>query len=103
MFSEYPFDDFREFTAIKPMKSVIMEAGVPRDEKVVRDKDLKDAIVQVYSTSEGLPSKKVYAGLWNNPNLKVKLNEKRGLLQIFYESKCMAGCYCKVYSRGKKG
>jgi hypothetical protein len=41
--------------------------------------------------------------MWRNPNLKVKVNEKRGSLQVFYLNKPISGSYCKVYSSGSKG
>ncbi len=41
--------------------------------------------------------------MWTNPNLKVKINQKKGTLQVFYQNKPISGSYCKVYSSGSKG
>lgn len=79
------------------------EAGESREEKLKRQDNMKDLIVEVYSTSEGLPSRKVTSFLWTNPKVKVKVNESRGNLQLFYEGKQVSGAYCKVYSSGVKG
>lgn len=64
---------------------------------------MKDVIVQVYSTAEGLPARKVDSFFWSNPNVKIKVNENKGNLQLFLEGKYVSGAYCKVYSLGKKG
>ena len=64
---------------------------------------MKDLIVEVYSTAEGLPSRKVSSFLWTNPAVKVKVNENKGTLQLFCEGKQVSGAYCKVYSSGMKG
>lgn len=81
----------------------MLKEGEARDEKIKRDKDLKDGVVHVYSTTQGLPSRKVSSFFWGNPDIKVKLNERKGTLQVFEEGKCVTGCYCKVYSNGRKG
>lgn len=103
MFSDNPFEEVESFSAIKPKKTIVMDSGGPRDEKVIRDEDLKDAIVHVYSTVEGLPARKVSSFIWENPKVKIKVNEKRGNIQLFADGKCQTGCYCKVYSRGGNG
>ncbi len=64
---------------------------------------MNDIIVEVFESGKGTFLRKVDSLFWTNPLLKVKVNEKRGSLQVFYESKPVTSCYCKVYSTGSKG
>ena len=60
-------------------------------------------IVEVFESGKNTYLRKVESLLWTNPKLKVKVNEKIGSLQVFYENKPISGNYCKVYSTGSKG
>ncbi len=64
---------------------------------------MKDVIVEVFESGKSIFLRKVSSFLWSNPQLKAKVNEKKGSLQLFYESKPLSGSYCKVYSTGSKG
>lgn len=60
-------------------------------------------MVEIYETTQKLTPKKISSFEWTNPKLKVKINESKGTLQVFYEGKQIQGSYCKVYSLGSKG
>ena len=60
-------------------------------------------IVEVHESIAGKPSKKVDSLHWRNPEIKIKINEKKGTAQVYLKGKQLAGCYCKVYSSGNGG
>lgn len=102
-FSDAPFERGSSFSAVKADKVIVYEKGDPREERIKREENMKDIMVEVYATGENLPSRKITSFLWTNPKIKLKLNENKGNLQLFYEGKQVPGAYCKVYSAGVKG
>ena len=66
-------------------------------------KDYKDILIEIYEIKNRLTPKKIESFAWTNPHLKVRINETKGSLQMFYKNKQFPGCYCKVYSRGRNG
>lgn len=45
----------------------------------------------------------MYETLWNNPDIKAKINENEGTLIVYHKGKKCTTSYCKVYSNGDKG
>ena len=37
--------------------------------------------------------------MWKNPKLKAKMQQNKGIVQVFYGGKKLPGCYCKVYQK----
>lgn len=60
-------------------------------------------MVEVFESGRKTELRKVESFVWWNPNLKVKMSEKKGTLQVFYSNKPVIGCYCKVYSQQSNG
>ena len=60
-------------------------------------------IVQVYEFKEGVPAERVSSLFWSDPNIKVKVSQNLGSLQVFCEGKKQSGCYCKVYAKKSSG
>jgi hypothetical protein len=40
--------------------------------------------------------------LWTNPDIKVNIQENKGIAQVFYQNKKLPGCYVKVYQQKKE-
>ena len=86
-----------------PNKTIKFEAGEPREEKVNREINFKDCFVEVSESIQGAKTKKVTSFMWGNPEIKVKVQENKGQIQVFYEGKKLPGCYCKVYQMKGEG
>lgn len=105
-FSNFPFQDL---TTFKPKtianQTIVFEAGEAREEKIARDSSFKDIYVEVIEKGSGgvnsgnQMSKKVNSLMWSNPEVKVKLMEQYGTIQVFYEGRKQSGSYCKVYQK----
>lgn len=97
-FSNFPFGKAGELSsATIPNETIVLKAGEAREERIQRQDSFKDCLVEVTEWTEGSRVKKVSSLLWSNPKLKTKVQEEKGVLQVFYEGKKLAGCYCKVY------
>jgi hypothetical protein len=46
----------------------------------------------------GLPPKKVSSFWWTNPEIKVKVNDAQGTLQVYLSKRRLPGAYVKVFS-----
>lgn len=53
--------------------------------------------MEITEVREGL-RKKVTSFWWVNPEVRVKVSEKEGSLQVFLQRKRLAGAYVKVFS-----
>lgn len=92
-FSDYPFDEIKSLSVIKPKMSKTFAPGQTREEKVAFSEveHLNNVIVEIYEFKEGVPSSKIGSFFWVNPKIKVKLSQNEGnfslisgTLQVFY-------------------
>lgn len=58
--------------------------------------NLKDATVEITEVKNGLP-RKISTFWWTNSDVKVKVSEKEGTLQVYLNKKRLAGAYVKVF------
>jgi hypothetical protein len=54
--------------------------------------------VEVTEFKTGLPPKKVISFWWTNPEIKVKVNDAQGTLQVYLSKRRLPGAYVKVFS-----
>lgn len=63
---------------------------------------MQDVMISVNEIKEGCHPDQVKAFFWTNPDIKVKINENEGNLQVYLGKKRTPGCYVKVFSNGKR-
>lgn len=100
-YSTFPFAEISTFTSIRPSKEISCEKKSETTEIVIKRSEypnIKDATVEVTEYKEGLPPKSVSIFTWSNPDVKVKINENQGTLQVFVNKKRAIGSYVKVFS-----
>ena len=98
-FSMFPFETVRNICSfVVPNKVLKFSAGEePKVEVMLRPEDLKDSIVEVYTSTSKLKKRKVGEFQWNNPKVQVKARQEHGVIQVYVDGKKCPGCYCKVY------
>lgn len=103
MFSEFPFEERSGwYTFIEASSQVIYDGGKETKEFTIKRSDypnIKDAAIEITEIKKGLPPKKVINFNWNNPDVKVKINENEGTLNVFVDKKKRPGAYVKVFSK----
>lgn len=100
-FSEYPFDDNLNFTSVRSSRSQVFPAAAKTQEILIRRSDypeLTDVAVEVIELKRGLPPRKVGSFWWGSSEVRVKLSENSGTLQVYVGKQRFPGAYVKVFS-----
>jgi hypothetical protein len=87
---------------VKPNRQIYLSNVNSAIVKRSEFENLKDALVEIFELKKGLPPKQLLSFFWTNPEIKVKISQNEGTLQVFLNKKRLPGAYIKVFSNGPR-
>jgi hypothetical protein len=102
-FSQSPFLDVNIFSTVKSFKTQVVHSVKGGEERVTRPDEFSDVYVQPVHVTSTRQAQSLSGFLWTNDRVKVRVQEDKGSVFVYSDSKPRAGAYVKVYAKGSNG